>query len=206
MTCNCNKYRWILLFHMDCNDGVQNNRVALQCNAIVVKCTYINKNINILSFNCVFYRPNHCDVVVTTVTPGRKLAVDLVWEDRQTCFSLLFSGITLTFNNILNTVVQPSWHLCCLFYVLSCFACVFIWDALIYKYQASTLPKGVLGLRAPTHRPDGNKWPTAFIRPPHCFFSVPFGREVALNIPLRRAANPTVPCMFCACVRCNKPP
>lgn len=140
MTCNCNKYWWILLFHMDSNYGVQNKTVALRCNAVVVKSMYnINKNINIFSFNCVCDRPNHCDVAVTTVTPGRKLAVDLLWGDRQTCFSLLFSVVTLTFNDILNTVVQLNWHFYMLFYVLSCFASVFIRDALVCRYQASTL-------------------------------------------------------------------
>ena len=34
--------------------------------------------------------------------------------------------------------------------------------------------------------------------------SDPFSRKIALNTPLRRAANSTVACMFRACMGCNK--
>ena len=37
-----------------------------------------------------------------------------------------------------------------------------------------------------------------------CLLSDPFGRKVALNTLLRRAAYSTVPCAFCACASCNK--
>ena len=45
-------------------------------------------------------------------------------------------------------------------------------------------------IKAPTHRPDSNQWPTAFIRPVHCLSSDQF--KSWLNILLRCAANSTV--------------
>ena len=71
----------------------------------------------------------------------------------------------------------------------------------ISRSQISTC---LLHHKAPTHRPDSNQQPTAFIRPLCCLLSDPFGRKVALNTPLRRAANSTVACTLCACARCNK--
>ena len=59
-------------------------------------------------------------------------------------------------------------------------------------------------LKAPTHHPDSNQQPTAYIWPLRCLLSDPFGRKVALNTPLWRAANSTEACTFCACMRCNK--
>ena len=59
-------------------------------------------------------------------------------------------------------------------------------------------------IKAPTHRPDSNQQPTAFIRPLCCLLSDLFGRKVALNTPLRRAASSTVACTFCAFASCNK--
>ena len=58
--------------------------------------------------------------------------------------------------------------------------------------------------KAPTHHPDSNQQPTAFIRPLCCLLSDPFGRKVAFNTPLWCAVSSTVVCMFCACTRCNK--
>ena len=62
----------------------------------------------------------------------------------------------------------------------------------------------VVRIKAPTHCPDSNQQPTAFIRPLCCLLSDLFGRKVALNTPLRHAASSTVVCTFCACARCNK--
>ena len=59
-------------------------------------------------------------------------------------------------------------------------------------------------VKAPTHCPDSNQQPTAFIRPLCCLLFDPFGRKVALNTPLRRAVSSTAVCTFCACTRCNK--
>ena len=58
-------------------------------------------------------------------------------------------------------------------------------------------------LKAPTHRPDSNQQPTAFIRPLCCLSSNLFGRKIALNTPLRRADNSTAACALCTCVSCN---
>ena len=54
---------------------------------------------------------------------------------------------------------------------------------------------------SPTHTVQTSN---CLIRPLCCFLSDPFGRKVALNTPLRRAASSTVACTFCACARCNK--
>ena len=62
----------------------------------------------------------------------------------------------------------------------------------------------MMSLKAPTHRPDSNQQPAAFIQPLCCLLSDLFSRKVALNAPLRRAASAIVACTFCACMRCNK--
>ena len=59
-------------------------------------------------------------------------------------------------------------------------------------------------IKAPTHHPDANQQPTAFIRPLCCLLSDPFGRKVALNTLLRHGASSTVARTFCAYRRCNK--
>ena len=55
--------------------------------------------------------------------------------------------------------------------------------------------------KAATHHPDSNQQPAAFIQPLRRGSSDPFSRKVALNTPLRRAANSKVVCTFCACPR-----
>ena len=58
-------------------------------------------------------------------------------------------------------------------------------------------------LKAPTHQPDVQlPYPTT-LRPLCCLSSDPFGRKLALNTPIRRAASSTVACTFCAGTRCN---
>ena len=55
--------------------------------------------------------------------------------------------------------------------------------------------------KAPTHRPDSNQQPTAFIWPLHCLSSDPFGTKVALKDTASTAASYTVACTLCACAR-----
>ena len=55
-------------------------------------------------------------------------------------------------------------------------------------------------IKAPTHRPDSNQQPTAFVQSLCCLSSDPFGRRVALNTT-STAANHTVVCTFWTCAR-----
>ena len=61
-------------------------------------------------------------------------------------------------------------------------------------------------IKALTRHPDSNQQPTACIRSLRCLSSDPFARKIALNIPLNCAANSTIVCTLCTCVRFNKPP
>ena len=77
-----------------------------------------------------------------------------------------------------------------------------VWIIWMNTWFAATFRQ--MHLKAPTHHPDSNQQPTAFIRPLSCILSDLFGRKVALNTQFRCAANSTVVYMFCAGARCNK--
>ena len=78
------------------------------------------------------------------------------------------------------------------------------WDPLKMVSERCPNTDAMGWLKAPTHRPDSNLQPTAFIRPLCCLSSDPFSWKAALNTTLRRAASSTVACTFCTCVRCIK--
>ena len=58
----------------------------------------------------------------------------------------------------------------------------------------------------PVRPPHNDQTSNCLIWPLSDLSSDLFGRKVALNTPLRRAACSTIACTFCACARCNKPP
>ena len=65
-------------------------------------------------------------------------------------------------------------------------------------------PESSEHVKAPTHRPAVQlPYPTTLLTL-CCLLSDPFGRKVALNTTLRRAAYSTAACTFCTCARCNK--